>query len=670
MRILIFFLFLILQVLYDTGGVNAQSAQTGVAGGRLMPSSKRVLVMINTVTPETKSLNIYGTYNRYEVFKDVKGNGSFKKVASLTFPASYAEFEKRAGSELAAAFKQKVNARNNEEAYRILLEGSLSKAGYFFLSDRFLQAIGMIWADEDISSNTLATTYRISGVTGNRISEIFSGSLSSVKRVPFPKFKLQNAVIADSVVQLTWAAGIPKENPAIFSNVFRKQQGEKAFSIAAEKSVIYQRNDSLYVYYSEEVKPGQLLTYYMSPLDMGGNTGINSDTSSHLSKSFKSITTINRLSVKDTSNALHLTWEPLPRQAVYSGIQVLKSRRAQDNFVVADTLPPDAVSYSDNKVLPNVVYYYQVRPLLISIPGWKMLPPATAHGLLKVKSEIPSQPWGLAVRQDSTNAIVLSWKKNPELDLFAYYVLRGTSMNNLEVISGPLRDTMYTDSLKRLSASTEYVYALQVMNQSQNMSERSDPVSIRPVKAQYVAAPAGVQAGWRDQAVNLSWDNTIAVYENTVGYILFRRIAGETYFKTVSTVLTQPFYRDTTVSPGVNYEYGVTSLDAWGNQSILSPVAQITIPVNDFVVPPASFYLSNKSDGIQLNWPSDDQKGKCVIYRKEAGGEEFEKISTVGDQGLFLDKNVKSGVLYIYKLSIVVETSESMPSTEKTIRRP
>lgn len=669
MRILIFLLFLILQVFGGIRWVNAQQDKTGVAGGRLMPSPKRVLVMVNTVTPKTKSLNIYTTYNRYEVFKDVKGNGSFKKVASLTFPASYAEFEKRAGAELAVAFKQKVNAKSNEEAYRILLEGSLAKAGYFFLSERFLQAIGMIWADEDIGSNTLATTYSVKGVTGSRISEIFTGSLSSVKRVPFPKFKLKNTVTADSVVQLTWAAGIPKENPAIFSNVFRKRQGEKDFSIAAEKLVIYQRNDSLYVYYSEEVKPGELLTYYMSPLDMGGNTGLNSDTSSHLTKSFKSIKTISGLGIKDTSNALRLTWQPLPRQAVYIGIQILKSRGAQDNFVVADTLPPDATLYTDNKVLPNVVYYYQVRPLLISVPGWEMLPPATAHGLLRVKNETPSQPSGLVARQDSTNAIILSWKKNPELDLFAYYVLRGTSLNNLEVISGPLRDTMYTDSLKRLSASTEYVYAVQVMNQSQNMSERSDPVSIRPVKAQYVAAPAGVQAGWRDQAVHLSWENTIAVYENTVGYILFRRIAGETYFKTVSTVLTQPFYRDTAVSPGVNYEYGVTSLDAWGNQSMLSPVAEIAIPVVDFIVPPATFYLSNKSEGIQLNWPPDDQKGQCVIYRKEVGNRDFRKISIVRDADLFLDKDVKPGVLYIYRLSAIVDTLESLPGSEKTIRR-
>jgi fibronectin type 3 domain-containing protein len=443
----------------------------------------------------------------------------------------------------------------------------------------------------------------------------------------------------------------------------------KNFTVAAERLIVYNRDDSLHVYFTEKVKPGELLTYYVQPYDIAGNRGAGSDPTSHLTKSFKSITSITGFKVKDTTNALYLSWNALPRQVIYSGIQILKSRSAQKDYVVADTLPPYATTYLDRKVLPNMVYYYQVRPLLVPYPGFKMLPTATANGSLAVKKERPSRPSGLSAKQDSTISIVLNWDKNPELDLFAYYVLRGTSDKDMRIISPPIRDTVYRDSLKYLNGETQYVYAVQVMNLAQNMSDVSVPTGIRPLKAQYVASPAGVQSRWADQAVNLKWENTVAVYNNVIGYIVFRREKGEPLFKVISKVQRLPFFRDTIATPGKTYEYGITSVDAFANQSLLSPLTELTVPTRDFISPPSDFYLTNKTEGIQLNWPGNDKGNSYVIYRRAVAAKGFSKLSDVKNSNSYLDKTVQPGILYIYKITAELNKMESNAGQEKSIRR-
>lgn len=661
---------LIIVLLIAALGVKAQQIQTGVVGGHLLPSDKQVIVMVNAPDAGTKSLNIFRKYKSYEISKDESGNGNFKKQVAVTFPTSYSDFKKRAGSQVADEFKIQVGAKSDDEAWTILQSSDVQKIGYFFLSKEFLESIGMLWADTDVKGNSATTVYRVSGVdAGGKAEVIYTEAVSAVKRVPFPKFKLNRALVADSVVQFTWSIPAPAANPAVFASVYKKSSISKRFTIAAERLIVYKRDDSLHVYFTEKVNPGELLTYYVQPYDLAGNRGAGSDPTSHLTKSFKNIATISDFKIKDTTNALYLSWNALPRQAVYSGIQILKSRSAQKDYVVADTLAPNAVNYIDRKVLPNMVYYYQVRPLLVPYPGFKMLPTATANGSLQVKKERPSKPGGLKAAQDSTQFIVLSWDRNPELDLFAYYILRGTSVKDLRIISPPIRDTVYRDSMKYLNGATQYVYAVQVMNLAQNMSDVSAPVGIRPLKAQYVASPAGVQSRWADQAVNLKWENTVAVYDNVIGYIVFRREKGEPLFKVMSKLQRLPFFRDTLATPGKTYEYGITSVDAFANQSLLSPLTELTIPTYDFISPPSDFYLTNKTDGIQLTWPGNDKGNDYAIYRKAIAAKSFSKVSDVKNAVSYLDKTVQPGILYIYKITAVLNKTESSAGKEKTIRR-
>jgi hypothetical protein len=213
---------LILILIITTMGVNAQQVQTGVVGGHLLPSDKRVIVMVNAPDAGAKSLNIYRKYKSYEISKDENGTGNFKKQAAVAFPASYSEFKKRAGASIADEFKIQVNAKDDAEAWAILQSGDVQKIGYFFLSKEFLDGIGMLWTDVDVKGNSAAATYRVSGVDAAGKSEIiYTEAISAVKRVPFPKFKLNRALVADSVVQFTWSVPAPAANPAVFAAVYQ-----------------------------------------------------------------------------------------------------------------------------------------------------------------------------------------------------------------------------------------------------------------------------------------------------------------------------------------------------------------------------------------------------------------------------------------------------------------
>src|SRR5690606_24613713 len=97
--------------------------------------------------------------------------------------------------------------------------------------------------------------------------------------------------------------------------------------------------------------------------------GYPSDTLHVLTVDVKNIEPIQKLSAKDTSGGLLIQWKPLPSKAYYTGIQILKSRTADDDYVVLDTLAPNETQYFDKRVILGSQYFYRVRPLLFNLPN-------------------------------------------------------------------------------------------------------------------------------------------------------------------------------------------------------------------------------------------------------------------------------------------------------------
>ncbi|MBW7840785.1 MAG: hypothetical protein H3C36_14365, partial [Chitinophagaceae bacterium] len=402
-----------------------------------------------------------------------------------------------------------------------------------------------------------------------------------------------------------------------------------------------------------------------------GNLGNPSDTASLISKSLRSVSGLTDFTARDSMGGVWLSWNPLTNSAVYTGIEILKSRDAAEGFVVADTISANQSTYLDKNVLSNVLYYYKARPLTVAMEGWDMITPATTSISISDKESIPMTPQGLNVRQDSaTGNILLSWDFNPDVDQFAYYVLRGTSRDNMTIISPPVKDVVYVDSIQHLAAGQTYLYGIQLMNLSQRMSEMSTVRMIKPYKETFVPYPSGISSHWTGDAVQLTWENVINREEDVVGYRLYRRTKGGTDFTIISeNLMGVPGFSDKTATPGNSYEYGVTAVNSSGVESLMSPLTSITIP-NLALLPPSDLYLTNKADGIAISWPVEQGTAvSVVVYRRDVEEQNFRKLGEVTKINEYLDKTAQKGKLYVYMLRIKSGTLESDDGAEKSIRR-
>src|SRR5690606_1263460 len=74
---------------------------------------------------------------------------------------------------------------------------------------------------------------------------------------------------------------------------------------------------------------------------------------------------ITEFRAKVESDAIALTWKPLKKSALYTGIEISKSRIRDSGYVVLDTVSGQEVLYLDKKILKGSAYYYRIRPLLL-----------------------------------------------------------------------------------------------------------------------------------------------------------------------------------------------------------------------------------------------------------------------------------------------------------------
>lgn len=205
--------------------------------------------------------------------------------------------------------------------------------------------------------------------------------------------------------------------------------------------------------------------------------------------------------------------------------------------------------------------------------------------------------------------------------------------------------------------------------------------------------PTGVQAEDVDEddgtQVAVRWDAVEDPEGGPVAYAVYARVATDgTFTKANSTRVGTTRRTRATVgglAPGTDYQFAVTSIDDWGNESRVSRVAGAT-PTDEIpAAPDGAPNLSNEAEGIRIGWagaPEADAAG-YVIQRATPGllsecgglgGEAWTDHITVDDPTVVsvVDTDVASGTTYCYRYA-VFDTSEppnrSNPSPVATITR-
>lgn len=653
-------------------GAHSQEKQTKM----LLPGPDGVLMAIGELfnyKQENRKNNLPAPNEIITIYKSGLKGKNDQKIASISFPASGAEMEKELSPMLKADILKQLKTDNMQNAYEIIRDYGRDTLGILIISQELQKHLGILYTDTNWKPGDQVTYHfdrtNESGTQKNIYSESLDGSLPEYST----KFKLSKYNVFEDNASAEWEAeGIEKEEVPMYAQLYSRKNNEENFTLNARIFTNQKSTNSASVYHSETLAPNGNLAWYIRTIDAAGNLGKPSDTLYAINFDKNKIAPIENLRVTDTLNGLMMHWDQLPSKAYYTAIQILKSRKLGGDYVVLDTIPPSKNTFMDKQVIPGSAYFYKVRPLLFDLPGVQPMVFTEASGYKGVSEDVlPSTPQGLqAVVKE--NQVELTWIPNPELNIFAYYVLRGTSLNNLKVISGPIKQHSYSDSTFSKSYSGQYTYAIQVLNNGQKMSDTSSVVSVSLRQPIVLLSPGGIQAKYLPDGVSLEWENTRVKDNSIIGYVLYRREKGEQQYQLANNKpIELPAYLDANTTSGKNYEYAVSSIDAWGNQSILSPFVGVSSNTKEYLNPPANISLRNLKAGIEISWakPYDAGTRQYVIYRSTINKDRFDKVATVNPSTPYIDKNVQGNILYKYVVSVKSDDTEGPKSSEQLIRR-
>src|SRR6266404_7157406 len=239
--------------------------------------------------------------------------------------------------------------------------------------------------------------------------------------------------------------------------------------------------------------------------------------------------------------------------------------------------------------------------------GWMPRSALTVADGAGPDTKAPSTPTGLAARAASTSQINLSWNAaSDNVGVIRYRVYR----NGMQLVDVP--QTWLTDT--GLAAATSYSYTVAAYDAARNLSAQSNLASATtkaPPDTQAPSTPTNLSgAAVSPSQIDVSWTAST----DNVG------VAGYRVYNNGALAATP---RGTMVSivgltAGMTYSFAVSTYDAAGNVSALSPAVAVSIPATDTTAPtvPAGLAASGLAGtSLTLSWTASTDNVGVTGYR-------------------------------------------------------
>ncbi|MEO7048428.1 MAG: hypothetical protein ABI091_24225, partial [Ferruginibacter sp.] len=485
-----------------------------------------VYFYVNSLNSTVEKLaDSYKNYNQFEA-QVMMGNSKWETVKTLSMPDNDAVLEERIGKKDEAEYRKALDLKPGVSLLKSLLNlPDLPTA--LQLDKPLASALGL--AAFVPYGEKKFTAYRLMGLQKKEKPNVIYTVKDDGTPAPLlPVAKVSEVFVSDSIVNISWEMPAPKQKGNVFAHVFQ-QIGNR---YVMQEEVIWNTKNgdtSLSFYFTKKIAPDELHHFYIVTENINSFLSPPSDTADVVVVAARQIAAISNFNLLDTLAQIKLSWSALPNKGYFTGIEIRKSRKALEDYVTIDTLAITDSVYFDREIIPGTQYYYKIKALAYPFVYIEALPSAMARINIENKSSKPFAPTALnAVNEDKN--IRLSWEDNPELDLYAYFVYRGTNENNMEQVSGIVQGNTWLDSSATLSGLTTYAYAVKVMNRGQLMSDASKAVFIKPARITTVPAIGGLTGLKKDAGYQLQWENIADNYTSVTGYILLRKASNETEF--------------------------------------------------------------------------------------------------------------------------------------------
>lgn len=519
-------------------------------------------------------------------------------------------------------------------------------------------------------------TYRISktDASGNKSDVSETPSVTWKPSPKFPVIKTSSVKFASGKLVIEWAAksAMSMAHFNVYRSVFAKNEFRR---IKPEKG-FYFRNDSIVLLIIDTIglQPAWY-EYQFEPVDIYGNAGIRGAVCSGGSMMDHYAPPVTNLRATGTQkdHQIRISWK-YENKKYLNGITIMRSSNFDSSFQRIATVPVSDTVYMDRVPLTGENYYYY---LLLHSAQNEPVATAKVAALYYNKSEKPDRPKNV-VAETVSNGIRIHWEFD-EPYVSGFYVYRNVNISEKfvqvsELIPAGGNVYSFTDTSKNLSGGEVYRYAVKSVSDANQFSDFSDTASAHPGISVTLNAPEHLRFRMNEDVVTLIWNDLRNSVNNMLGYVVYRKIAGEKEFTSLTKTLNgndKNFYVDSAVTPGITYEYAVSVKDIFGNESpMCNPVKVITakkqLPV------PSGLSAIASNDKILIRWGqiSNDEHLRIKIYRA-AQGQKPELIGTAKSmEEEFTDSKVEKGKLYFYQLSTEDQNKNESDLSEKISVRP
>ena len=255
---------------------------------------------------------------------------------------------------------------------------------------------------------------------------------------------------------------------------------------------------------------------------------------------------------------------------------------------------------------------------------------------------------------NEAGGVRLTWKK--AANATGYRIWRKTGNGSFKELPKITKDktTTYLDTAVQKKSGVTYTYSIRAVSGSYMAPANQRKTILR-------LSSAGEAAANEKNGIKLTWSKVTGAE----GYRIYRGNSGgeETTLKTVTSTVTA--YTDKTVvsANGKSYTYTVQPYSGqWdGSSEGVSTVRLTGVTLKK---------AAKAGSGIKLTWTRNSKAKGYEIYRKMNGGK-WTKVKTITKNSTLscVDKAVKHGKTYSYKVCAYKDTSTSQLSNTKTVKR-
>ena len=374
-----------------------------------------------------------------------------------------------------------------------------------------------------------------------------------------------------------------------------------------------------------------------------------------------------------------INWGVAYEDADLKGFLVTFSRDLEGPWRnVSELLPKSARTYTDTLVYRRGRGLYRI--FAVDTAGNVSFSPAMINSIEDIFP--PDAPKNvMAVSDDSTGLILLSWDKNTEQDLLAYKVYFANQRDHefIERTKGYIYENSYFDSLDLTSLTNEIFYYVIAVDQNHNYSAPSDTIRVRFADLIAPGAPLLQGISQSNDTVEVRWLRSVS--EDVEKYFIFRKFREAAQWECIATKHTEDFgpdgilvFIDKPTPDPKAYAYCIEAVDSAGNVSGMEGQAVVLVQESPIVSIDIKLKASYSKDpkGVKLEWEYkyDGKKDYYGVIYRATGDGEFRDITTFKrGETSYIDLTApeKSNLKYYIELQLG-QGRHSTPSSTATVK--